>query len=543
MNSTVPPSIGFDPAVSGDDFYDGLTPSSFQVTVTDDDGAGITVSALSGGGTFSENGGSDTFTVVLDTEPTADVTVGVSSSDTTVATVSPNSLTFTDANWDTPQTVTTSGVDNRIDESDRTATIGFDPAVSDDTFYSGQKPSGFQVTVTDDDSAGITVSAPSGGGTFSEDDGSDTFTIVLDTEPTADVTVGVSSSDTTAATVSPSSLIFTDANWDVPQTVTISGVDNQIDETDRTATIDFDPAVSTDSRYSGKNLSNFQVTVTDNDSAGITVSALSGGGTFSENGGSDTFTIVLDTEPTADVTVGVFSSDTTAASIFPATLSFTGGNWDVPQAVTISGVDNQIDEPDRTVSIGFDAAVSGDAFYSGKTPSGISVTVADDDQAGATVGAVSGDISESGATARFTVVIDTEPTADVIIPIVSADTGEGTVLPASLVFTADDWNIPQTVTITGVDDDIDDGDQVFQVELRAGISTDTVYNGLDFTDVSVTNLDNDGRTLIVTNTNDGGPGSLRRGDRRFQVRRHHHFQRRFSRRHHIPHFRSNYHSP
>ena len=48
----------------------------------------------------------------------------------------------------------------------------------------------------------------------------------LATQPSADVSVSVSSGDTAAATVSPASLSFTTADWDTAQTVTVSGVDD-----------------------------------------------------------------------------------------------------------------------------------------------------------------------------------------------------------------------------------------------------------------------------------------------------------------------------
>ena len=85
----------------------------------DDDTAGITVSPTSGL-TTTETGGSGTFTVVLTTEPTADVTIGLTSDDVTEGTVAPASLTFTAANWNTPQTVTVTGVDDVVDDGDQT---------------------------------------------------------------------------------------------------------------------------------------------------------------------------------------------------------------------------------------------------------------------------------------------------------------------------------------------------------------------------------------------------------------------------------------
>ena len=58
------------------------------------------------------------------------------------------------------------------------------------------------------------------------------------------------------------------------------------------------------------------VTNTDNDTAGITVSPISGL-TTTEAGGTATFTVVLNTQPTANVTIGLSSSDTTEGTVRP----------------------------------------------------------------------------------------------------------------------------------------------------------------------------------------------------------------------------------
>ena len=67
--------------------------------------------------------------------------------------------------------------------------------------------------------------------------------------------------------------------------------------------------------------------------------------------------------------------------------------------------------------------------------------------------------TEAGGTATFTVVLNSQPTADVTIGTAARATPtEGTVSAASLTFTAGNWNTPQTVTVTGVNDVVDDGD-------------------------------------------------------------------------------------
>jgi FG-GAP repeat len=113
-------------------------------------------------------------------------------------------------------------------------------------------------------------------------------------------------------------------------------------------------------------------------------------------------------------------------------------------------------------------------------------------QPGVTVGPRTGlATDENLTTATFSVVLDTQPTADVMIRVSSDDTTEGTVNIASLVFTASNWNVPQIVTVTGVDDAVADGNQPYTIRLEAAVSADPDYNGLDAADVAVTNLDND----------------------------------------------------
>jgi hypothetical protein len=59
------------------------------------------------------------------------------------------------------------------------------------------------------------------------------------------------------------------------------------------------------------------------------------------------------------------------------------------------------------------------------------------------------------------------------------------------VFTAADWNMPQTVTVTGVDDEVRDGDQVYTIVVAPVTSGDAFYHGLPVPSVGVTNLDDD----------------------------------------------------
>ena len=213
-----------------------------------------------------------------------------------------------------------------------------------------------------------------------------------------------------------------------------------------------------------------------------------------EAGGTATFTVVLNTQPTADVTIGLSSSDTTEGTVSPASLTFTSANWNVPQTVTVTGVNDALADGNIAYTIVTAPATSSDGNYNGIDPADVAVTNIDNDTAGIIVTPTSGlTTTEAGGTATFTVVLNSQPTADVTIGLSSSDTTEGTVSRASLTFTTANWNAPQTVTVTGVNDALDDGDIGYTIVTAAATSSDGNYNGLNASDVSVTNTDNDTR--------------------------------------------------
>ena len=111
---------------------------------------GVTV-APTLGLTTNEAGGTASFSVALNAKPLANVTIGLSSSDENEGTVSPASLTFTPANWSTPQTVTVAGVDDALADGDASYTIVTAPAVSADAGYDAWNPADVSVTNLDDD--------------------------------------------------------------------------------------------------------------------------------------------------------------------------------------------------------------------------------------------------------------------------------------------------------------------------------------------------------------------------------------------------------
>jgi trimeric autotransporter adhesin len=108
--------------------------------------------------------------------------------------------------------------------------------------------------------------------------------------------------------------------------------------------------------------------------------------------------------------------------------------------------------------------------------------------------------TEGGAASQFSFVLNSPPSASVTITLSLSDASEATLSTTVLVFTAANWNIAQTVTVTGLDDRYIDGNQAFTVITTAAVSTDFAYSGMAVADVALTNIDNDILNVFVVDT-------------------------------------------
>lgn len=350
---------------------------------------------------------------------------------------------------------------------------------------------------------GIAVSAANNPST-SESGATETITVSLNTEPTVDVNIGVSSDNVNEGTVDTAMLSFNNMDWNQPKSVVVTGVDDGNVDGNVAYKITFAAAISGDADYSGAVPAPNEVTITNNDDdvaipAVINISQVSGLFT-AENGTSASFDVSLSTAPTVDVTINFVSSDLTEGTVAPASLTFTSLDYNTLQTVTVTGVDDA--DLDGPVNYMVTTAVnSTDPVYGVINPSDVAVTNNDDElppPAGVTVnptmGLITAEVGAGPGPNTFTVVLQSMPTADVTIPLSSGTATEGTVAPTSLTFTMANWNVPQTVTVTGVDDANIDGDIQYTVLTGDPSSGDAGYDALiatDVADVTVTNMDDD----------------------------------------------------
>ena len=115
--------------------------------------------------------------------------------------------------------------------------------------------------------------------------------------------------------------------------------------------------------------------------------------------------------------------------------------------------------------------------------------------------------SDSGDTGSFEINLTTEPLSDVFIELTSTNELEGVLSTSVISFNATNWNIPQEVTVTGVDDDppVSDGAADYIIVTGNVSSTDDNYGLLDGStvdDVNMSNQDNDSPGIILTVLND-----------------------------------------
>ena len=207
-------------------------------------------------------GGDVSIAVTLSADPERSVAIPITTTNQGTATDADYSgvpLEVTFQSGDTEVTFTFTATDDPVDDDGEWMKMTFgalSAGVSEGTTTEAT------VSITDNDVSEVTVSETAltvpEGGTAGE-----TYTVVLDSQPTADVVVTVAGHAGTEVTPSPASLTFTTSNWNDAHTVTVKAGDDA-DTLDDTVTLTHS-AASTDSNYEGITIGNVTVTVNDDD--------------------------------------------------------------------------------------------------------------------------------------------------------------------------------------------------------------------------------------------------------------------------------------
>ena len=586
---------------TGEERTSNAYPSSGTITDTTTPGVTISQTALT---VTEQDTTGDTYTVVLDSEPTASVTVTVAGHASTAVNPTPTSLTFTTSNWSTAQTVTvTAG--NDTNTADETVSLTHS-AASTDSDYAGIMIAGVTVEVEDNDTAKVTgvvltpgdgelvvewvplanatgyeVQWKSGGQSY-DDSGRQatigsgstashtlsgltngtTYTVrmratrtdanngpysdeAMDApEAPAGPTVTISA-DETSAVFKEDSIIYTltrsGATTDaLPVSVTLTQDKDFLAAADLTQTVTiaagqstntFTVAASSFQHFAaGAAVEGGTLTATVQDGTdydpgapaavdvaiviGVMVRLDMASYSVGEAAGTLSYKLIARTGPDApqpsSVTsfILVKSEDGTASkntdftvvnfakAFTPADFSADGAVWEAEEPYTVSITSDSQVEIDETFNLTLqyhsDAASFSLVDASGNscgTQCTSSVTIINDDSAGITVSKAALTVEEEDTTGdTYTLVLNSQPTANVTITIGGQSGTDVTAAPSPLTFTPMTWATARTVTVTAADDADTTNDTVTLT--HTATSTDPFYTAVAAS-VTVTVNDND----------------------------------------------------
>ena len=468
------------------------------VAVIDDDKPPGTIEVTPAGTLDIGEGGSKTLSVSLGAAPNASVTVSLSSSNPDVS-LSPTSLTFTASNHSNAQTVQVAATED-ADDIDDSATITLTASGGIDASDVTKA-----VAVIDDDKPTGTIEvAPAG--TLSVGEGeSGSLSVSLDSAPSANVTISLSSTNPDVS-LSPTSLTFTASNHSNAQTIQVAAAQDA-DTVNDSATIMFEASggiVASDARKS--------VTVIDDDSTTSTPSGsivlFPSGRLSMDEGESGRLDVSLSAAPNTDVTVSL-SKTNPDITLTPTSLTFTTLNYQAVQSVTLAASedDDAIDDSD-TLTL----EASGGIVAPSVTKA---LTVIDDDPpphpSGRILISPAGTLLiDEGESGVLSVSLSVAPDENVTIAL-SSTNSDLTLSPTSLAFTPSNHSTGQRVFVSASEDaDAVNDSATITLQASGGITASDAIKAVTVIDDESLTTTPSGSIVLVPSgrltMNEGGSG-------------------------------------
>ncbi|PJZ44746.1 hypothetical protein [Leptospira brenneri] len=546
--------------------YSGKDACDISVKIDDDEAPGVRVSNISrvmeepSPSATATNG---TFQIRLRTAPTANVSMTINDTYDAVnagnreGTASPKTLTFTNANFATPQTVTVTSVDDLEIDGVKVYTVEVGTTSSADSEYNGIKPRNVVVYNRDqsvpgyaymrfDTTTGTTGTAGGAVTRFATDESNQlgtkysNFQLKLRTKPTSNVTLTFSSTCGNKCTILTPSLTFTSTNWNDYQTFQVEGKSDSANSGNADYTVSF-VASSADATYNTTVAEpTFTVRSCDNDGAHLLQPCNFSGSPFGTSGnrlsategGSTHIWMIAQSNPSSDVTIGLTSTDTSEGTV-PATVTVSSANYNFME----SGGTNRIllshaDDNEVDGSVGWEVTTALSTGAVAYNPIDIYATTTDNEAYFyvSKLGSTKEGSSTAADTATIHVCLGAQNTETITVSVACATYGAGTAAfgecgtlsTATLTFPAgsrvadadaSDSNcanssLKQTVTVLGADDNFADGSQDYTVNLTKNANTDGVYSSgaATLSNQTITNRDDEPAGKAVFVTTSGAPG-------------------------------------
>ncbi len=361
-----------------------------NLTVTDFE----TISLSTASPAFAENAGPNARTVTItrnNTDLSNPLTVTLASDDTSEMTTPVTVLIPANS---ASTTFSINAIDDLITDGTISVTLSAQAT--------GYVNTTLAISVLDNESSTLIVTESGGTTAVSEAGLTDSVNVVLSQAPLSDVVVSATVSLASEFSVSAASITFTPLNWNVPQTITISGRDDLFVDGTRTGNLVLsvlDP--SSDVLFNIAPDVIVGLSNADNEVAGLIFTESNGSTSLNEVAGTDSVTVRLIDRPLSDVVFSVAVTDTTEASVSPTVLRFTTLNWNIPQTLSLSSVDDTIVDGNiiSYVVLSVIPTQSNDAFDL-LADSDVQITTVDNETAGLLVFQTNGNttVSENGTT-------------------------------------------------------------------------------------------------------------------------------------------------
>ena len=508
-----------------------LPVNSASFTITDDDTRGITLSPASlatGSGIGMMEGGTSTYSLVLDSEPTDTVTVTVSSEQDNLIRLTPETLTFTPSNWSATQTISVESLDDGADTSFRDAFIAHQVAGGD---YGSVSVGDIWVIIENTTQAYIYLDDAQA----SESDGYVEFTVsvrpILRTVPvvvrytTVDGTAAAGTDYTRQVNTGQTYKIFSIPANGGSGTIRIPITDNEVyGPAKKTFTLQLTNQNNKALLDGGATSLTATGSIIDDDPKPV-VSVAGPAGDLSyvseDKKGPVTFTLTLTGRSAADVTVDyvtgqaqVLSGLAARQGITPATagedytaatgtVTFSPG--DSTKQVTVQLTDDDVSED--TEFFGFKISNAQNAQLRNKATEEVAdVGLLDDDPRGVAIDPTSISLEEpapgeAAVASSYTVKLNSKPTDTVTVTIGGANPAvslSGATLSNTntLTFTTSNWDTAQTVTVTPVEDANGIAETITLTHIQSGGD----YTGIAADSVTVNVTDSDTRNVVLSPT-------------------------------------------
>ncbi len=426
--------------------------------------------------TAAEGGANASVSVVLSEAPGQELAIPIEAAGLYGATSDdydgvPASVVF--APGQTRRTLEVVARDDSVDDEGESVRLSFGTLPA--TVTAGS-PSTATVALTDDDASRLSVPA-----SLSVDEGgSEDYPVVLESEPTSNVTVTVTLDDGSGLVMSPPSLtlVFTRQNWNQPKMVHVTAThDEDLDDGELAIT-----HTASGGGYDGVRAT-VVVTINDDD-VGIRFDPAS---YTVEEGGVALVMVALTKPPTAHGEIEIEAANLGGAtsndhSGFPLRLAFAPGERTLFASVFLA-IDDDIDDDGESVRLSFGDDLP--AWIKVGSPSTATVTIVDDDERG--LGVPSSLTIDEGTAFVYNFALESEPTSDVTITLdVRGGSSLSITSSRSLTFTPANWRARQSVIIAAAHDNDVDNDEVVITHTASGGD----YDGMSDT-VAVTIVEDD----------------------------------------------------